>query len=151
MREERSERIVSMEQAGEFRVAEGQPDVRGWEVVAADGRRIGEVDDLLVDTGAMKVRYLEVDLDARDLGLPEERTVLVPIGYARLEREGSRVRVEEITSADLAEYPAYGGQGVTRSHEAELRGRFERGYEAGSSEADFYEGPHYDSSRFYGA
>lgn len=46
-----------------YRIAAGDPDVRGWQVLGADGRTIGEVDDLLVDTRALKVRYLEVALD----------------------------------------------------------------------------------------
>ena len=46
-----------------YRIAEGDPDVRGWEVIGADGGKIGEVDDLLVDTHALKARYLEVALD----------------------------------------------------------------------------------------
>jgi hypothetical protein len=48
-----------------FEVAEGDPDVRGWEVVARDGRRIGEVEELLVDGEDRSIRYLEVRLDPR--------------------------------------------------------------------------------------
>lgn len=50
------------------RVAEGDPDVRGWDVYGADGRRIGRVDDLLVDTETMKTRYLSVTLDLESAG-----------------------------------------------------------------------------------
>lgn len=51
-----------------YRISEGDPDVRGWEVFGADGRKMGEVDDLLVDTEALKVRYLDVSLDLGLLG-----------------------------------------------------------------------------------
>jgi hypothetical protein len=54
-----------------YRISEGDPDVRGWEVFGADGRKMGEVDDLLVDTEALRVRYLDVCLD---LNLFEEGT-----------------------------------------------------------------------------
>ena len=54
-----------------YRIAEGDPDVRGWEVLGADGGKIGEVDDLLVDTQALKARYLEVTLDLSALAGPE--------------------------------------------------------------------------------
>jgi hypothetical protein len=42
--------------------------VRGWDVLGADGKRIGAVDDLLVDTQGMRVLYLDVtvDLDAQN-------------------------------------------------------------------------------------
>jgi hypothetical protein len=43
------------------RLGSGEPDVRGWDVFASDGQRIGEVDDLLVDSSG-RVRYLDVDL-----------------------------------------------------------------------------------------
>jgi hypothetical protein len=51
------EGLVSLDDGG-WEVAEGEQDVRGWSVVTADQRRIGEVDDLLADPVAQKVRYL---------------------------------------------------------------------------------------------
>jgi hypothetical protein len=57
-------RLAHLEGSG-YKVAEGDPDVRGWDVMDRDGNRIGEVDDFLIDTEAMKVRYLEVRLDRR--------------------------------------------------------------------------------------
>ncbi|MEA2694741.1 MAG: hypothetical protein QOJ16_4128 [Acidobacteriota bacterium] len=38
-------------------------DVRGWDVIAADGERMGVVDELLIDSGTGRVRYLDVDLE----------------------------------------------------------------------------------------
>lgn len=46
-----------------YTIEKGDPDPRGHTVISGDGRRIGEVEDLIVDTSAMKVRYLVVDLD----------------------------------------------------------------------------------------
>lgn len=75
-------RLASLDGLTGYKVAEGDPDVRGWDVIGRDGRRIGEVDDLLVDTAALRVRYLEVRLDRRlvvgeeegggSLGAPED-------------------------------------------------------------------------------
>jgi len=56
-------RLARIEELSGFAVAEGEPDVRGWEVIARDGQRIGVVDDLLVDTEDPQARYLEVCLD----------------------------------------------------------------------------------------
>ncbi len=56
--------VVPLSELSGHKVADDDPDVRGWEVVAADGRRVGTVDDLLVDRGAMRVRYLDVVLEA---------------------------------------------------------------------------------------
>ena len=48
---------------GSYTIEKGDPDPRGWSVVSTDGTRIGTVDDLVVDTSAMKVRQLIVELD----------------------------------------------------------------------------------------
>lgn len=50
-----------------YRIVEGDPDVRGWEVHGADGEKVGEVSELLVDIEAGRVRYLDVavELDAK--------------------------------------------------------------------------------------
>jgi hypothetical protein len=41
----------------------GEADVRGWEVIGADGGRIGHVAELLVERESRRVRFLDVDLD----------------------------------------------------------------------------------------
>jgi sporulation protein YlmC with PRC-barrel domain len=128
MRNEDLDRVVPLDQLDDFRVASGDPDVRGWEVVGSDGGKIGEVDELLVDTRAMKVRYLDVDLDLDD-GAPSGdpgRHVLVPIGYARLDREHDRVIVDELAAADLRALPSYEHGPITRDFEASVRDTFPR-------------------------
>jgi hypothetical protein len=56
--------IAPLKELKDYKVAKDDPDVRGWNVFGRDGRAIGEVNDLLVDTGAMRVRYLDVELDS---------------------------------------------------------------------------------------
>lgn len=56
-------RVAALRNLRGYKVAEGDPDVRGWEVAGGDGLRIGTVNDLLVDTVAGKVRYLDIQLD----------------------------------------------------------------------------------------
>lgn len=56
-------RIAALRNLQGYRVAHEDPDIRGWEVVGGDGLRIGEVNDLLVDTAAGKVCYLDIQLD----------------------------------------------------------------------------------------
>ncbi|HEV2853543.1 MAG TPA: PRC-barrel domain-containing protein [Thermoanaerobaculia bacterium] len=55
--------IAPLKELKDYKVAKEDPDVRGWNVIGRDGRTVGEVHDLLVDTGAMRVRYLDVELD----------------------------------------------------------------------------------------
>ena len=56
--------VTPLSKLHNFRISQGDPDVRGWQVLGADGRQIGTVDDLLVDTEALRVRYLDVNLDS---------------------------------------------------------------------------------------
>jgi sporulation protein YlmC with PRC-barrel domain len=130
------DRVVPLDELDDFRVSRDDPDPRGWEVVAADGRKIGEVDELLVDTGAMKVRYLDVDLDDGMVAGEHDRHVLVPIGYARLDRDHDRVIVDEITSHDLRAIPAYDHGPITRDFEASVRDHWRRDHPRRRHDAD---------------
>jgi uncharacterized protein (TIGR02271 family) len=94
--------LVSLDDGG-WQVAEGEPDVRGWDVVTADQQRIGEVDDLLADPTAMKVRYLTIDLDKDMAASSSEETVRVPISRARV-NESERKVILDIASANLADF-----------------------------------------------
>lgn len=113
------DRIVPLNELDDFEVAEGDPDVRGWPVIASDGRRIGDVEQLLVDPAAMRVRYLDVALDEA-----RPRHVLVPIGSARVLEEGSQVQVDRLTSAELIALPEYSRPLFTAEYEVALRQRF---------------------------
>lgn len=169
------DRVVPLDQLDDFKVADGDPDVRGWEVVASDGRKIGEVDQLLVDTAAMKVRYLDVDVD-NDLVAgssdTSDRHVLIPIGYARLDEGSDRVIVDQLASSDIVGLPEYTHGPITRDFESSVRSRFDSGYTTGATGAaagaaglastgaadttrdtdnDFYSHDLYDDNRFYGA
>ena len=116
--------LARLDQLDDYEVADYDADPRGWEVIGRDGRRIGEVDHLIGDTGAMKVRYLTVDMD-REIG---DRKVLVPVGHARLE-EDERVRVDALDAEAAGRLPAYEGT-VDRDYERGLHEHFERGYTA---------------------
>ena len=104
----------------DFKVADGYPDIRGWDVKTADGSRIGKVKDLVVDTGAMRVRYLDVELDrsvrdlARDATTPgdqgDDRHVLLPIGDLRLDDDHDDVLVDNLSAAQIGALPRHGGQ-----------------------------------------
>lgn len=150
------DRVVPLDQLDDFKVAEGDPDIRGWEVIASDGQRVGEVDQLLVDTLAMKVRYLDVDVsdDLRG-GSAADRHVLIPIGYARLDENDDRVIVDQLASTDVAGLPVYTHGPLTRDFESTLRQRFDTGYQATGTSADdssedFYSDEMYDQERLYG-
>ncbi|HET9986359.1 MAG TPA: PRC-barrel domain-containing protein [Longimicrobiales bacterium] len=120
-----SPRIVPLDELPDFRVAEGQSDVAGWTVIAADGERVGKVVRMLVDVSARKVRYLDVALHPGALPMgaekPHEHRVLIPIGYARLNRRERWVVVEGLRGDDVANLPPFELTRVSREYEIELR------------------------------
>ncbi|HEV3052599.1 MAG TPA: PRC-barrel domain-containing protein [Longimicrobium sp.] len=116
------DRVVPLSQLDDFKVADGEPDVRGWEVLASDGRKVGEVDELLVDTAAMKVRYLDVDVETAGGG--HDRHVLIPIGYARVDDARDCVMLDSVASSELGGIPSYDQGPLTRDFESSLRQTF---------------------------
>ena len=141
-------RIRPLEELDDYEVADGDPDVRGWDVVASDGTRIGRVDQLLVDAQAMKVRYLDVDLDDKLVSASDQDLhVLLPIGVARLDRNDKRVRFDALPANEVRGLPRYAHGTVTRDYELTLRNRFARDSHASSE--DFYTHDIYDDQRFY--
>lgn len=105
-------------------IADGEPDIRGWSVRTGDGVEIGEVADLIIDTTAMKVRYMCVELDTHALDLDAKRRVLIPIGTARLDDHNDDVFIRSSRS-QLLILPEYDESAfMTRGHEShELFGR----------------------------
>jgi uncharacterized protein (TIGR02271 family) len=99
--------LVSLDH-DEWAVADGEPDVRGWDVFTTDQRRIGEVDDLLADPAAMKVRYMTIDLDNDTSGNRTDKVVRIPIERTRIDEGEHRVVVDFASGNvhDLASAPA---------------------------------------------
>ena len=146
--EDELSRVVPLDDLDDFKVADGDPDVRGWEVIGADGRRIGEVDQLLVDTTAMKVRYLDVDVEEELFEGDEDRHVLIPIGFARLQDEDDRIIVDRLDGARVGGLPGYGREPLTRQYEHTVVRFYEPDYTATGGEE--YSHQAYDDRRFYG-
>lgn len=145
-----NERIIPLDELDSFEVAEGDPDVRGWHVYAGDGVRVGEVDELLVDTQALKVRYLDVELE-EDEGAREERHVLIPVGFARLHETDDHILVDALDSAALTELPAYAQEPLTRDFEAAVLSRFRATPSPPAPADDPYAGDVYDQEKLYGS
>src|SRR5690606_18469224 len=123
------------------------------------GRKIGEVDELLVDRTAMKVRYLDVEMDD-DLDDGTDKHILIPIGYARLDEAEDQIRVDTLDSSRLGLIPSYTHGPLTREYETDLRTHYAGTSAVGGSlgrdtsidsDNDLYAGDMYDDRRFYGS
>jgi hypothetical protein len=97
-----------------FRVAEGEPDIRGWRLVDCRDQEVGIIDDLVVDPAARKVRYVVVRIG-------EEAPFLLPVGLLTLDAEAQRVRVAGLSADDLRTLPPAPPDTITRAAEDELR------------------------------
>ena len=115
--------LAALKDLGHLEVADGDRDVRGWEVVAADGRAIGSVAHLIVDPAALKVRYLDVVVRASSSDRPE-RDVLVPIEEVDLDTPSEQVRVRALSTPDLDALPRFGGLPIEADYERRLRSHF---------------------------
>lgn len=99
--------LARLHDMDDYKVAHGEPHVRGWHVKTADGQKVGKVDDLIVDTDAMQVRYLDIELDRKTLKLNEDRHVLLPIREARLDDHEDEVRLGGMSGAQLSALSPY--------------------------------------------
>ena len=90
----------------DFKVVDGEPDIRGWDVKNGAGQKIGEVEELIVDAQKKKVRYMVVDLDDNELKL-DHRKVLIPIGLAELHKDDDDVLLPAVTVDQLSTLPDY--------------------------------------------
>lgn len=156
-RPSRNPRCAALKELDEYEVADGYPDPRGWTVRAADGRDVGKVQDLIVDTGTMRTRYLAVRLDDYFTRARGVYDVLVPIGAARLDDDADNVIVNDLSAGQMSALPAYEPRSLTRDQEHEIRTHFTAGdaMSAGTigpgatTGGDFYDHDHFDDRRFF--
>lgn len=114
--------LARLDDMDEYEIADGEPDIRGWEVRSVDGRRIGTVNGLLVDTEAMMVRYVELELNQELAVDDDHRHAILPIGTARLDDEKDEM-VVSLQADVLRTLPSYTRGELTREHEVALMQR----------------------------
>ena len=132
-----------------FEIAKNIPDPRGWDVMTADGSKIGKVHELIVDTGARRARYIDVSLDSKALSLEKDRDVLIPIGDAQLDSSADEVVIDKLTTRQLANLPEFKHVDITREYEATVLPNFGMAPVAGSDESTFYNARHFDEKKFF--
>jgi sporulation protein YlmC with PRC-barrel domain len=87
-----SRQLIPLDKLDGFDFADGEPDIRGWDVVTLNGRELGEVEDVLVDPNRREVVMLDVEL--REGGVHAE----VPIRAVQLDRDR---KIVVLDSGDL--------------------------------------------------
>ena len=134
-----------------FEMADGQPDIRGWDVKTNSDEEIGEVEELIFDARTRKVRYLVVDISDNDTDR-EDREVLVPIGHAELDMDDDEVILKNISMEQLRALPAYDENNLTEDVERKIcqaLGRDTSTYGTGELNEDFYRHEQFNDSNLY--
>jgi photosynthetic reaction center H subunit len=95
-------RIVPMRKHEGYYVEGREVDPINMPVLGADNVVAGSVTDVWIDLAEPMIRYFEVKLAPETGG----RTVLVPIGFARVNKRRRRIEVQAIYSHQFADVPA---------------------------------------------
>lgn len=145
--------------ASDFEVADKQPDINGWEIVDPLGNELGEVEDLIFDSNARKVRYVVANLELEELENEgnDDYLVLIPIGIVDLDEDEEEVILPEVSIGFLATLPRYTpGKTISPAEELALRYAFLGQDALPDADAvvyethpdDFYTHKHFDDARF---
>ena len=115
-------RIVPLRVAKDFWIDPKDPDVRGWEVVAADGKVAGTVKEAWIDRAEPQVFYYEV-------AIAGGQVVLLPARLAVIDDDANKVLVESITAAQFADVPRLKNPNqITLLEEDKITGYFAGGH-----------------------
>lgn len=90
----------------DFEIADGQSDIRKWDVKDEVGNKLGKVTELLFDEQKRKVRYLILDTDD-NYTKAEARKIAVPIGIAKVHEQDDEVTLPGIKGSQLEALPLY--------------------------------------------
>lgn len=147
MGRDRDLRLARLEELKGFQIAEGDPDIRGWEVRTPDDRKVGKVEELIVDPIERRVRYMEVKVDRKALDIDDDRHILIPIGTARLKEDKHDVLIERLPARGLAGVPVYKRGPISREYETSLRDYY--GASAVDVPENYYKDEIYDDTRMW--
>lgn len=145
--------LARLDELDNYKVADGDADIRGWEVRMQDGRKVGKVDELIVDTAALKARYIEVKMEPDFTGTDDDRWALIPIGTAQLDEKEDEVIIDRIPTAGFMTREERDRQPLSRETELSLRelyGATSTGLAADAAletDEDFYRDTLYDDKR----
>jgi photosynthetic reaction center H subunit len=114
-------RIVPMRANSSLEVDERDTDPRGMDVVAADGETVGTVSDLWIDLAEPQIYFIEV----QTVGEEGARSVMVPFGFAEIDKRAGNIRVNALYAKQFANVPQLGSpDSITLLEEDKIMGYF---------------------------
>lgn len=145
--------LARLKDLNDYRVADGDEDIRGWEVRTPDGRKVGKVEELIIDTSALKARYMEVKVDKDITDAAEDRWAFVPVGTATLNEKQKQVVIDRFPTNALFTADERKRQALSREVELSLREEYGVAStrpvadKAPQGDDDFYADALYDEER----
>ena len=122
--ENNTKNLYYLDELPDYKVADGDPDVRGWTVNDKDQLCIGTVDNLLVNKNTQRVVYLDVEVNPSIIdvnhapyaksaseGVHEflnkdgDNHLIIPIGMVTLDKESKKIHTQEIDRQTFAQAP----------------------------------------------
>ncbi len=114
-------RIVPMRTDQALHVDSKDLDPRGLDVVAADDKTVGTVNDLWIDLAEPQIYFLEVNLTSG-------AKAMVPFGFAQIDKRNQRIRVDALYSGQFAGVPQIASPDqITPREEDQIMGYFGAG------------------------
>ncbi|MFL9843350.1 PRC-barrel domain-containing protein [Flavobacterium rhizosphaerae] len=166
---ERKERnLYRLDELSDYKVASDYPDVRGWNLIDADNKTIGKIDNLIVNKTTERVVYLDVEVN-EDLikegheayAIPSnkgahefinkegEDHLILPIGSVSLDEDNKKVVSNVIRYETFANTDRFGKNNeIEREYEVKLLSVYypEEDYTV-VDEDDFYDRRYFKHNR----
>jgi photosynthetic reaction center H subunit len=97
-------KIVPFRVATNFAINESDRDPRGMALIGGNGVTVGTIKDVWIDRSEILIRYLEAELSAA--GGKPGRSILVPMNFARIDRNRGTVKVKALMGSQFGNVPA---------------------------------------------
>jgi len=138
-----------------FQIVEGEPNIIGWKVYSEAGAYLGQVKDLLFDSGSRAVRYIVMSLQDNGMNLGDKK-MMVPIGIAELHADRDEITLPNVHQEQFDALPDYDQDNIGPDTEIYIRSvigspaalRIEEEI-VQFDQDNFYTHQHFDKDRFY--
>ena len=151
-----SDQLYKLGELDEYILAEGTPDIRGWEVLSSDGDQLGHVDELIVDVERERVSYLLVEVDHSWLekhasdAVTDTQKALVPIKRAEIHEESDYVTLSATMTPVLAALAHYDPENLTEEYLKKVHHHSSSDEHEHDSDVDLYDDKGFMSKRYKG-
>jgi len=134
-------KLEFVEDLSDYKIHHDDTDIRDFDVKLTSGEVVGEVEGLLADVAAKRIRYVEIEIEddvinRHTLGhySEDDRHVLIPIGLVTIDKTAQTVLINGIGFDHMVNYPRYRRDvGYTTAYELDTNNYLADFHEYGST------------------